>query len=269
MPIRVKRVFHLFVALPNTVPLRDLLLFCSAAHLFSVLAPLVGAAVAVSAHACACTAMPCNAGFLISVKGKREGELEITHYPTKLTCSFCVFLTEKRRGEALFVLYRLRVKESSILFSKTYGLLGHDKAGQAQPSIWDEIALYAQPAVMETGKLSTIRVEYVTIAEAEARGLIERGEVEKEFCRPFFARGGTKHYEVKCTFHDASPQTAAQNSKETRSIGEFAGSSRATSAATAVTLFTAVCVVVGVVAARRRGVTWESAARTVHSWTGV
>ncbi|AYU78087.1 hypothetical protein, unknown function [Leishmania infantum JPCM5] len=213
--------------------------------------------------------MSCDAGSLISVKGKREGELEITHYPTKLTCSFCVSLAEKRRGEALFLLYRLRVKESSILFSKTYGLLGHDKAGQAQPSTWDEIALYAQPAVMEMGKLSTIRVEYVTIAEAEARGLIERGEVEKEFCRPFFTRGGTRHYEVKCTFHDASPQTVDRNGKETRGIGELAGGSRVTSAATAVTLFTAACLVVGVVAARRRGVTWESAARAVHSWTGV
>ncbi|GET87875.1 hypothetical protein, unknown function [Leishmania tarentolae] len=213
--------------------------------------------------------MSCNNGFLVSVKGKREGELEITRYPTKLTCSFCVFLTGKREDEALFVLYRLRVKESSILFSKTYGLLGHDGAGQAQPSTWDEIALYAQPAVMEMGKLSTIRVEYVTIDEAEARGLIERGEMEKEFCRPFFTRGGTKHYEVKCTFRDALPQAVAETGKEARGTGEFPGGSRVTSTATVVTLFTAVCVVVGVVAARRRGITWEGAARAVHSWTGV
>ncbi|KAG5481120.1 hypothetical protein LSCM1_06801 [Leishmania martiniquensis] len=210
-----------------------------------------------------------NAGFLISVKGKQEGELEITHYPTKLTCSFCVFLTEERRGEALFVLYRLRVKESSILFSKTYGLLGYDKAGQAQPSTWDEIALYAQPAVMEMGKLSTIRVEYVTITEAEARGLIERGEVEKEFCRPFFARGDTKHYEVKCTFHDAPPPSGAKNGRRARGGSEFVYGSRARSAATAATVLTAVVVIVGIMAARRRGVTWESAAQAVHSWTGV
>ncbi|SYZ64797.1 hypothetical_protein (plasmid) [Leishmania braziliensis MHOM/BR/75/M2904] len=213
--------------------------------------------------------MSCNAGLLISVKGKREGELEIAHFPTKLTCSFSVSLAEARRDEALFVLYRLRVKESSILFSKTYGLLGHDKAGRAQPSTWDEIALYAQPAVMEMGKLSTIRVEYVTISEAEAMGLIERGEVEKEFCRPFFTRGDTKHYEVRCSFHDASPETAVENGSQTYSGGECTGGSRVTSAATAVTVLTAVCVAVGVIAARRRGVTWEGAARAVHSWTGV
>ncbi|KAG5481765.1 hypothetical protein CUR178_07118 [Leishmania enriettii] len=210
-----------------------------------------------------------HAGLLISVKGRQEGELEITHYPTKLTCSFCVSLAEERRGEELFLLYRLRVKESSILFSKTYGLLGHDKVGQAQPSTWDEIALYAQPAVMEMGKLSTIRVEYVTITEAEAKGLIERGEVEKEFCRPFFTRGDTKHYEVKCTFHDAPPQAAAKNGKRARGSSEFVSDSRARSAATAATVFAAVLVVVGIVAARRRGITWESAARAVYSWTGV
>ncbi|KAG5507689.1 hypothetical protein JKF63_06638 [Porcisia hertigi] len=210
--------------------------------------------------------MSCNTDHLISVKGDVEGELEITHYPTKLTCSFCVSLTEERRGDALFVLYRLRVKEASILFSKTYGVLGHDKTGQAYPSTWDDIALYAQPAVMEMGKLSTIRVEYVVITENEARGLIERGEIEKEFCRPFFARGSTKHYEVRCTFHDAPPPKVTKNGKQARRREELAGGSRLRSAAAAVTIFTTVLVVAGAIAARRRGVTWEAAARVVHSW---
>ncbi|KPA78676.1 hypothetical protein ABB37_06276 [Leptomonas pyrrhocoris] len=192
---------------------------------------------------------------LISVKGGKEGELEIAQYPTKLTCSFGVSLTSEKSNEALHVLYRLRVKESSILFSRTYGLLGHDSAGHPHPSLNDAITLYAQPAVRTMGKLSTIRVEYVTIDEAEANGLIERGEVEKEFCRPFFTKGDTKHYEVKCTFYDAIAASAEK--KEGRDGGK---NSHARSRAATLTAAVAVVAVVaaGVVVARRRGVTWDT-----------
>lgn len=192
---------------------------------------------------------------LISVKGSKEGELEIAQYPTKLTCSFGVSLVDEKPNEELHVLYRLRVKESSILFSKTYGLLGHDRTGHPRPSLKDTITLYAQPAVMTMGKLSTIRVEYVTISEADATGLIERGEVEKEFCRPYFTRGDTRHYEVHCTFFDAA--TAAAEKNRRRGDGKVGSSGAATRAAAAVAAVVAVAVV-GVVVARRRGVTWEA-----------
>lgn len=209
--------------------------------------------------------MAALAALLISVKGKRDGELEITHYPTKLTCSFCVALTEERPKEALFVLYRLRVKESSILFSKTYGLLGHDKTGTAQPSTWDEITLYAQPAVMEMGKLSTIRVEYVAISEAEATGLITRGEVEKEYCRPFFTRGDTRHYEVKCTFREAPPRSPEKNGGRRSRSGRADGSP--TSGAGAVIAATAALgIAAALVAAWRHGISFTSIAEAVRSW---
>lgn len=192
---------------------------------------------------------------LISVKGSKEGELEIAQYPTKLTCSFGVSLTDEKSNEDLYVLYRLRVKESSILFSKTYGLLGHDRAGHPHPSTKDVVTLYAQPAVMTMGKLSTIRVEYVTIGESEANGLIERGEVEKEFCRPFFTKGDTKHYEVTCTFFDATAAAAEKNKRRGDAKG---GRGAARGTALTVTAVTVAAVAIGVFVARRRGVTWDS-----------
>lgn len=196
-----------------------------------------------------------DAPALISVKGSKEGELEIAQYPTKLTCSFGVSLTDEKANENLYVLYRLRVKESSILFSKTYGLLGHDRAGRPHPSIKDVVTLYAQPAVMTMGKLSTIRVEYVVIGEAEASGLIERGEVEKEFCRPFFTKGDTKHYEVNCTFFDAAAATAEKNKRRGDGKGGRKGSQAVSVAlVTAAVAAVAVCAVV----AKRRGVTWDT-----------
>ena len=192
---------------------------------------------------------------LISVKGSKEGELEIARYPTKLTCSFGVALTDEKSDEDLYVLYRLRVKESSILFSKTYGLLGHDRAGHPRPSVKDIVTLYAQPAVMTMGKLSTIRVEYVAIGESVANGLIERGEVEKEFCRPFFTKGDTKHYEVNCTCYDAS--TAAVEKNKRRGDGEtgHAGLQAGTLALVAAVV---AAIAVGVVVAKSHGVTWKS-----------
>jgi hypothetical protein len=207
--------------------------------------------------------LACEGASLISVKGSKEGELEIAQYPTKLTCSFGVSLTDDKTNGELYVLYRLRVKESSILFSKTYGLLGHNRAGHPHPSVKDIVTLYAQPAVMTMGKLSTIRVEYVTIGEAEANGLIERGEVEKEFCRPFFTKGDTKHYEVSCTFYDATVAAAAEKNK--RHGGGKGGScaqSRATKATVAVAAVAVIAI--GVLAAKRRGVMWETVRDFLH-----
>ncbi|KAK7199041.1 hypothetical protein NESM_000872300 [Novymonas esmeraldas] len=214
------------------------------------------------------------AASLVVVKGRREGELEITQYPTKLTCSFNVALAEEalqqqqqqqQQRDPLYVLYRLRVKESSILFSKTYGLLGRDAASPTPPSAWDSIVLYAQPAVMEMGRLSTIRVEYIAVGAAEARELLSCGELEKEVCRPFFTRGGTRHYEVKCTFRTASPTSSQKDGKRGRGgAAEPSSGSRRSTTLTVVALATTVCVLAGVVLARRRGVSLEGLARAVR-----
>ncbi|KPI83831.1 hypothetical protein ABL78_7136 [Leptomonas seymouri] len=197
---------------------------------------------------------------LISVKGSKEGELEIAQYPTKLTCSFGVSLTGEKATEGIYVLYRLRVKESSILFSKTYGLLGRDRAGHPHPSVKDIVTLYAQPVVMTMGKLSTIRVEYVVISEAEADGLMERGEVEKEFCRPFFTKGDTKPYEVSCTFYDATAVAAEKN--KGRGDGQAGRTGLWVPTLTAAAIVGAV-VAVSAVIANRRGITWNTARNLV------
>ncbi|EPY24202.1 hypothetical protein STCU_03266 [Strigomonas culicis] len=134
---------------------------------------------------------------LLSVKGPNEGELVLECSPTELRGALRIEVSPKVE-EHYAILYRLRVKEASLLFSKTYGTLGTS----APHNRSEDISLCAKAAVAESKSIATIRVEFVRIAKSAAPA---SADVQKSEVKPLFEKGGVLHYDIKCILKN-SPQ---------------------------------------------------------------
>lgn len=165
----------------------------------------------------------------LTVRGPEEGQLTLVRTATKLTCVFTVALSPveaEAAAEPLYVLYRLRVKEASIFFSRTYGLLGRpaslpDAAAAhtdcatgpgsstttTSPtfSTSETISLFAELGTVTTDKLSTIRVEYTHVSAEDAARIAQDAIPSKVVCRPFFQSSQARTYDVKCVMIDPPP----------------------------------------------------------------
>ncbi|CCW69575.1 unnamed protein product [Phytomonas sp. Hart1] len=143
----------------------------------------------------------------ISVKtSNKEGVIELHRKGDKLEGSFTVALNLSVEP-GRYILYRLRVKELSIVFSKTYGLLSRFVGGGAHvmpnlSSHRDSIYIYTDLSLSSSVHLSTIRLEYIEVSAAEAEGLLQ-SEVGRSTCRPFFSHGEESIYDVKCVVKHA------------------------------------------------------------------
>lgn len=127
----------------------------------------------------------------IVVMGPSKGDLLLKPAGDKVSGTFAISLSGAG-GPGCTVLYRLRVKASSIVFSKTYGVLDMTPSGSS-----NAISISADRSVAQSGHLSTIRVEYVAVSGAEADAIRTAG-VDKSACRPFFQRSGVRTYDVAC-----------------------------------------------------------------------
>lgn len=127
---------------------------------------------------------------LLSVQGPNEGELVLECSATDLRGSLKVEISPKVE-ENCVLLYRLRVKEASLLFSKTYGAL----ANTSPHSRSEEISICAKAAVAESKNIATIRVEFISVRKEDAP---VNAYVEKNDAKPFFEKGGVRHYDIRC-----------------------------------------------------------------------
>ncbi|EPY30574.1 hypothetical protein AGDE_09375 [Angomonas deanei] len=159
---------------------------------------------------------------LISCKGPVEGELHLSVSTNNAVGSFIVGLNESHKEG--YILFRLRVRESSMLFSKTYGLLG----GSEKQNV---ISLHSSSDIVDKPNASTIRIEFVHVTNAEAATLLSQPALEREVCRPFFQAPGVLTYDVKLFF------TVAEAGKK---------ENPAKATAIAVGVFSVVAVLVGV-----------------------
>ncbi|CCW64912.1 unnamed protein product [Phytomonas sp. EM1] len=137
----------------------------------------------------------------ISVKASgAEGVIELSRKDDKLEGNFTVALNSSV-DPGRYILYRLRVKELTIVFSKTYGLLFRSAGGGANATLnisshSDSMYIYADLS-LSSGHLSTIRVEYLDVSAAEAASLMQNG-IGRSTCRPYFLNGKESTYDVKC-----------------------------------------------------------------------
>lgn len=193
----------------------------------------------------------------LSVKGSSEGVVDVYCESGKVTGSFTISLTVPKNRKAVYYLYRLRVREASILFSKTYGFLGADAMGCPHPSVADTIILYTQPSVLDAGRLSAIRVEYIAVSEEDAAQLLQHAEAAKEVCQPFFSRQSPLHFQVSCELRCSQSSSSA-------AISPKAPARRCTYPRIGTIVMMTVLVCGSVAVAERRGwISWQGLIRLV------
>lgn len=133
----------------------------------------------------------------IRVYGPKEGVVSMTTKGGRVWGYFKVSLSGCG-GPGCIVLYRIRVKEPSILFSQTYGILDMAKEGASKV---DSVFFCADQSVVQSGYLSTIHVEYTALTRADAE-TVYASNIHKNTCRPFFSRSGVGAYDVHCVMED-------------------------------------------------------------------
>lgn len=134
---------------------------------------------------------------LICINGPNEGELQL-HVEASKIVGACTISQQPSCGPNRRILYRFRVKDSSICLSKTYGILGRNAVSAPSPSVADSIQLFTDEGVANRGRLTTLRVEYVEITPAQFETLATG--IDRASCRTYFETLPVSIYDVKCIY---------------------------------------------------------------------